>query len=71
MGDDCFLKNHITIIKPENILQIIATLSLSTSPPITLIPTTSLLTLLFTEGYSNNPFINENSITAQGIWKTM
>jgi hypothetical protein len=50
-GDDCSLKNQMTIIKPENILQhsVIATL----------IPASLTLIQLFTDGYKEDWFPNK------------
>jgi hypothetical protein len=50
-GDNCSLKNQMTIIKPENILQhsVIATL----------IPASLTLIQLFTDGYKEDRFPNK------------
>jgi hypothetical protein len=50
-GDDCFLKNQITIIKPENILQ----LSAMTTPT----PASPALAQLFTDSYNEDLFPNK------------
>jgi hypothetical protein len=51
VGDDCSLENQTIIIKPENILQLSAT--------VTLIPASPALVQLFTDGYNEDPFRNK------------
>jgi hypothetical protein len=51
VGDNCSLKNQITIIKPKNILQ------LSAMPTPTL--ASPVLTQLFTNGYNKDLFPNK------------
>jgi hypothetical protein len=51
VGDDYSLENQITIIKPENILQL--------SAMATLIPASLVLAQLFTVGYNKDLFLNK------------
>jgi hypothetical protein len=51
VGDDCSLENQTTIIKPENILQLL--------PTAMSIPASPVLAQLFTNGYNEDPFPNK------------
>jgi hypothetical protein len=51
VGDDCYLKNQIIIIKPKNILQLSAMAMLTLTSP--------ALVQLFTDGYNEDPFPNK------------
>jgi hypothetical protein len=58
VGDDYSLENQMTIIKPENILNILATISSNQSDilPVLYSPDPPTQSQLFQEAYTTNPF---------------